>query len=118
VTEQSKQPYRAHVCDSSCAHTIDIGYVHTPDDQGVCLPTCPHPHHKDTFHEAWKASTSTPVRCRITTPHAHSSFDDPIDCPLQNNPQPARLQACGRFHTDNSTAPGCSHHNTPSGEGR
>lgn len=36
----------SHVCDSSCAHTVDVGYVHVlVEPGGECTPTCPHPAH-------------------------------------------------------------------------
>jgi hypothetical protein len=36
---------REPTCDDSCAHTIDVGYVHTLTDDGVCRADCPHPDH-------------------------------------------------------------------------
>jgi hypothetical protein len=36
----------SHVCDSSCAHTVDVGYCHTlVEVGGECRPDCPHPDH-------------------------------------------------------------------------
>jgi hypothetical protein len=32
--------------DAQDGHTIDVGYVHTLDGDGGCLPTCPHPDHE------------------------------------------------------------------------
>lgn len=35
-----------HACDATCAHTIDVGHVHTRTDTGTCRPDCPHPSHR------------------------------------------------------------------------
>jgi hypothetical protein len=36
-----------HVCDDTCAHTVDIGYVHTLTEAGgPCRADCPHPDHR------------------------------------------------------------------------
>lgn len=47
-------------------------------------------------------AVATP-RCAITTPHNHSSLDDPIICPLRGDEQPASpapLDACLEIHRE------------------
>lgn len=41
------QSGRTHSCDERCAHTVDVGYVHTLTEVGgPCRADCPHPDHK------------------------------------------------------------------------
>jgi hypothetical protein len=46
--------FMGHVCDPSCAHTINVGYVHTPvEPGGPCRPFCPHPDHTAEERLLW-----------------------------------------------------------------
>ncbi len=59
-----------HVCDSSCAHTIDVGYVHIQTGTGMCIASCPHPDHKSC--DWYAVDRDTVIWCSEKGVHGHN----------------------------------------------
>jgi hypothetical protein len=48
--ESMTAPEPTHRRDGTCAHTVDVGYVHVlagTDFDGPCAENCPHPDHRE-----------------------------------------------------------------------